>query len=152
MIIKVYQGPVHPERLVEDLRSVPGTQAEQIRRALPLGGVLYQDVFQRNDFTYGVAFFQRGYLEQAAASFKQVIATKPSYPEAYYNLGTLYLRRNAFPEARQYLEQTVKLRPDYPEAWNNLGMLAAQEGQADQAIRNFRQSLVLRGDYAVALL
>ena len=85
--------------------------------------------FQRNDFTYGVAFFQHGYLEQAEASFKQVIATKPDDPEAYYNLGTLYLRRNALDDARTYLEQTVKLRPNYPEAWNNLGMLAAQQGQ-----------------------
>jgi Flp pilus assembly protein TadD/peroxiredoxin len=151
MIVKVYQGPVHPERLVEDLRSVPVTPAEQIRRALPLGGVLYQGAFQRNDFTYGVAMFQRGYLEQAAASFKQVIAAKPQDPEAYYNLGTLYLRRNAFQDARQYLEQTVKLRPNYPEAWNNLGMVAAQEGQSDEAVRNFKQSLLLRPTYAIAL-
>jgi Flp pilus assembly protein TadD/peroxiredoxin len=151
LIVKVYQGPVHPERLVEDLKSIPGTEADQIRRALPLGGVLYQGAFQRNDFTYGVAMFQRGYLEQAAAAFKQVIAAKPEDPEAYYNLGTLYLRRNDFQGARQYLDQTVKLRPNYPEAWNNLGMVAAQEGQTDEAIRNFKQSLLLRPSYAIAL-
>ena len=151
MIVKIYQGLVHPKRLVEDLGSVTGTQADQIRRALPLGGVLYQDAFQRNDFTFGVAMFQRGYLEQAAASFKQVIAAKPQDPEAYYNLGTLYLRRNALQDARQYLEQTVKLRPNYPEAWNNLGMVAAQEGQTDEAVRNFKQSLLLRPGYAIAL-
>jgi Flp pilus assembly protein TadD/peroxiredoxin len=152
MIVKVYQGLMHPEQLIEDLKSFPGTPADQTRRALPLGGVLYQGVFQRNDFTYGVAMFQRGYLEQAAASFKQVIAAKPEDPEAYYNLGTLYLRRNDFHDARQYLEQTVKLRPNYPEAWNNLGMVAAQEGQTDEAIRNFKQSLLLRPGYAIALV
>jgi len=151
MIVKVYQGPVHPDRLLEDFRSFPRTQAERIQRALPFNGVLYQGAFQRNDFTYGVAMFQRGYLEQAAASFKQVIAAKPEDPEAYYNLGTLYLRRNDLRGARQYLEQTVKLRPDYPEAWNNLGMLAAQEGQTNEAVRNFKQSLSLRPSYAVAL-
>jgi Flp pilus assembly protein TadD/peroxiredoxin len=151
MIVKVYQGTVHPERLLEDLKSIPGTQADQIRRALPLGGVLYQRTFRRNDFTYGVAMFQRGYLEQAAASFKQVIAAKPQDPEAYYNLGTLYLRRNVFHDARHYLEQTLKLRPNYPEALNNLGMVAAEEGQTDEAIRNFKQSLLLRPGYAIAL-
>ena len=72
--------------------------------------------------------FQRGYLDQAAASFQQVIAAKPQDPEAYYNLGTLYLRKNSLAEARRYLEQTLKLRPDYAEAWNNLGMIAGQEG------------------------
>jgi len=151
MIVKVHQGPVHPERLLEDLRSVPRTRAERIQRALPFNGMLYQETFQRNDFTYGVAMFQRGYLEQAAASFKQVIAAKPEDPDAYYNLGTLYLRRNDLRGARQYLEQTVKLRADYPEAWNNLGMVAGQEGQTDDAIRNFKQSLSLRPSYAIAL-
>ena len=155
MIVRVYQGALNSERLKaivqEDLPSVPRTRADRIRKALPLGGRLYEETLQRNDFTYGVAFFQHGYLDQAEASFKQVIAAKPDDPEAHYNLGTLYLRRNAFSDARQYLEQTVKFRPDYPEAWNNLGMLDAQEGHADAAVDNFLESLRLRPDYAIAL-
>jgi len=152
LIVKLYQGPVNPERIAADLKPVPGTAAARLKRALPFEGTLYQDEFQRNDFTYGVAMFQHGYLEQAAASFQQVIAAKPQEPEAYYNLGTLYLRKNALPDARRYLEQTVKLRPDYPEAWNNLGMVAGQEGQTDEAIRNFQQSLSLRPGYVTAML
>ena len=153
MIVKVYQGRVTLDRVLGDVESLPQTPEERVRKALPFTGTLYEkDGFQRNDFTYGVALFQRGYLEQAAASFQQVIAAKPNEPEAYYNLGTLYLRKNALAEARQYLEQTVKLRPNYPEAWNNLGMIAAQQGQSDDAIRNFRESLLLRPDYAIALL
>jgi len=152
MIVKVYQGIVDPEGLVRDVKLLPMTPEERVGKALPLGGRLHQDVFQRNAFTYGVAFFQRGFVEQAEASFRQVIAEKPDDPEAYYNLGTLYLRRNALPEARQYLEQTVKLRAQYPEAWNNLGMIAAQQGHADDAIRNFQHCLAQRPDYAIALL
>jgi tetratricopeptide (TPR) repeat protein len=152
MIVKVYQGPVNPERLAEDLKSVPENAPARMRRALPFEGRLYVDEFQRNDFTYGVAMFQHGYLEQAAAAFLLVIAAKPQEPEAYYNLGTLYLRKNALPDARRYLRQTVELRPDYPEAWNNLGMLAGQEGQMDEAIHNFQQSLSQRPNYVIALL
>jgi Flp pilus assembly protein TadD/peroxiredoxin len=155
MIVRVYQGTLNSERLKaivqEDLPSVPRTRADRIRKALPLRGTLYEETLQRNDFTYGVAFFQHGYPDQAEASFKQVIAAKPDDPEAHYNLGTLYLRRNALSDARQYLEQTVKLRPDYPEAWNNLGMLDAQEGHADAAVDNFLESLRLRPDYPIAL-
>jgi Flp pilus assembly protein TadD/peroxiredoxin len=151
-IVKVYQGLVNPETVVADAKSMPAVAADRMQKALPFRGTLYGDPFQRNDFTYGVAFFQRGYLEQAAASFQQVIAAKPTDAEAYYNLGTLYLRRNNFADARRYLEQTLKLRPNYPEAWNNLGMVAAQEGQAGEAIRNFRQSLQLKPDYVIALL
>lgn len=152
MIVKLYQGPVDPQRLIEDIKSLPGTAADRMRKAIPLGGVLYQDAFQRNDFTYGVALFQHGYLDAAAASFEQVIAKKPNDPEGHYNLGTLNLRRNDLQQARRYLEQTLKLRPNYPEAWNNLGMIAAQQGQAEEAVRDFQQSLSLRPNYATALL
>ena len=152
MIVKVYQGTLEPARLLDDVRSVPDTPAGFLQKALPLKGTLVQDVFQRNDLTYGVALFQRGYLEAAAAEFQQVILSNPGEPIAYYNLGTLYLRRNALPEARRYLEQAVKLRSSYAEAWNNLGMVAAQQGQEDEAIKNFQQSLALRPTYATALL
>jgi tetratricopeptide (TPR) repeat protein/peroxiredoxin len=152
MIVKVYQGQVDMQLLVEDVKSVPTTRTDRLRRATPFPGTVFQSTFERNDFTYGVALFQHGYLEQAAESFQQVVAAKPEDPDAYYNLGTLALRRNDFTAARQYLEQTLKLRPNYPEAWNNLGMMAAQEGRPEEAIENFQHSLELRPKYAIALL
>jgi Flp pilus assembly protein TadD/peroxiredoxin len=151
-IVKIYQGQVSPEHAIEDSKSMPKTPAARIRRALPFEGTLYLGTMQRNDFTFGVALFQHGYLEQAAASFEQVIAAKPGDPDAYYNLGTLYLRQNDLKKAEEFLEQTVKLRTEYPEAWNNLGMIAAQRGSADEAVRHFQHSLQLRPDYTVALL
>jgi tetratricopeptide (TPR) repeat protein/peroxiredoxin len=151
-IVKLYQGTFTAENLLQDLTSIPRNESERISKALPFPGTLHQGAFQRNAFTYGVAFFQHGFLEPAEQSFKQAIAAKPDDPDAYYNLGTLYLRRNALPEAQQYLKQTVKLRSNYPEAWNNLGMIAAQGGNNDEAIRNFQRSLQLRPSYATALL
>jgi len=152
MIVKVYQGAVAADLLLEDIHSIPTTAASRVQKALPFRGDLHKGEFLRNDFTYGVAMFQHGYLEQAAASFQQVIEARPDDPEGYYNLGTLSLRRNDFPQARQYLEQALKLRPNYPEAWNNLGMMAAQQGRPDEAIQNFHQCLQLRPGYAIALL
>ncbi|WP_348267792.1 FG-GAP-like repeat-containing protein [Edaphobacter paludis] len=152
MIVKVYQGPIDPTRVLADMRAAPKTAAERRQRAIPLKGELFQGSFQRNDFTYGVALFQHGYLDQAAESFQQVIASKPNDPEGYYNLGTLNLRRNNFEQARPYLEQALKLRPNYPEAWSNLGMMSAQEGHPADAIKNFQQALLLRPDYEIALL
>jgi Flp pilus assembly protein TadD len=152
MIVKVYQGPIDPRLLVEDVKAIPTTTADRVRKALPFSGVLYHDAFLRNDFTYGVALFQHGYLDAAAAAFEQVIAQKPDNPEAYYNLGTLHLRQNNLQQARQNIEQTLKLRSNYPEAWNNLGMIAAQQGQPDEAVRDFQESLSQRPNFAIALL
>jgi Flp pilus assembly protein TadD/peroxiredoxin len=151
-IVKVYQGSVDPRQILQDVKSIPVTAAERMKAALPFSGTAYQSSFERNDFTYGVAFYQHGYLEQAAESFQQVVAAKPDNPDAYYNLGTLSLHRNDFVAARRYLRQAVKLRPDYPEAWNNLGMMAAQEGHPEEAVQNFRQALQLRPRYAIAML
>ncbi len=152
MIVMVYQGALDPQRVLEDVKTIPTTATDRLQRALPFAGSLYQGGFERNDFTYGVAMFQHGYLEEAAESFQQVVAAKPDDAEGYYNLGTLSLRRNDFEQARQYLKQTLKLKPNYPEAWNNLGMMDAQQGRAEDAIRDFQQSLQLRPDYAIALL
>ncbi len=152
MMIKVYQGLGKVSRLLRDIESAPVNTSQRTFMALPFPGLVVQNTFRRNDFTYGVAMYQHGYFDQAAASFQQVIATKPDNADAYYNLGTLKLRRNNFDEARQYLEQTLKLQPDYPEAWNNLGMIAGQQGRVDEAIQDFQQSLALRPGYATAYL
>jgi tetratricopeptide (TPR) repeat protein len=152
MIVKVYQGPIDSQHLLNDLKSVPITSADRAQKALPFPGSVYQSAFRRNDYTYGTAMFQHGYLKQARASFLEVVAAKPDDPDAYYNLGTLSLRTNDFQQAREYLEKTLKLRPDYPEAWNNLGMMAAQQGHPDEAIQDFEQALALRPRYAIALL
>ena len=152
MIVKVYQGQFDVEKLLEDLNTIPATHADHQPKAIPFPGTLYKSTFHRNVFTYGVALFQQGYLDQAAESFRQVVVSDPDNPDAYYNLGTLALRRNNLAEARQHLEQTLDLRPNYPEAWNNLGMMAAQAGRPEEAIQNFQQSLQLRPRYAIALL
>jgi Flp pilus assembly protein TadD/peroxiredoxin len=152
LIVKVYQGPAAADQVLSDLKSIPSTAEERMRKALPFEGKFEQDTFQRNDFTYGVAMYQHGFTEQAALSFQRVIASKREDADAYYNLGTLRLGQNDFAQARQYLEQTLRLKPNYPEAWNNLGMIAAQSGDAEEAITDFQKSLEQRPSYATALL
>ena len=152
MIVKVYQGAIDVRELQRDVRDIPTTQDARMAKALPFRGLLMQDQFQRNDFTYGVAMFQHGYLDEAEQSFRQVIAVKPHNADAYYNLGTLSLRRHDLAGAVEYLQKTVELNPDYPEAWNNLGMIAAQQGRADEAVEDFNRSLKLRPNYGIALL
>ena len=151
-IVKVYQGRFEPGLLAADIESIPSNAQARMAKALSFPGLLAEQSFQRNDFTYGVAMYQHGYLQQAAESFQQVIAAKPDNADAYYNLGTLKLRSSNFDEARRYLEQTLKLQPNYPEAWNNLGMMAAQQGRPEEAINDFQQSLALRPKYATAHL
>jgi tetratricopeptide (TPR) repeat protein len=63
---------------------------------------------------YGVSFFQHGYLQQAEASFKQVIAAKPDNPELLQP-GNAVSQEKRLSEAREYLERAVKVRPSIPK-------------------------------------
>src|SRR6202043_2396533 len=45
MIVKVYQGPMDAQRLLDDVRSAPTTAAERKQKALPFGGAIYQGAF-----------------------------------------------------------------------------------------------------------
>lgn len=151
-IVKVYQGIIDPGKIVADLSRIPRNSADRQKQGLPFPGTLHLGEFQRNDFTYGVAFFQRGYLEAATEAFKQVIDSKPDDAEAHYNLGTLYLQRKDPAAAGAELQNAVKLKPTHAQAWNNLGMLAAQEGRTQEAIEDFQRCLALQPDYATGLL
>ena len=140
-IIKVYQGLFAAEDFLKDWPLRPRTFDQRLLRARPFAGAYYGAALRRNYFTYGVAFFDRGYTDQALAAFQQAIAAKPDDADAYYNLGTLYLRKKMYPEARANLERAVKMKPEYPNAWNNLGMIAAEEGKPDEAIADFERAI-----------
>ncbi len=151
MIVKIYQGPVDSEHLTADLKQIPRSEAERRKVALPFSGTYYGDTFERNYFTYGAAFFQHGYVDQAIAWFQLSLGANPQYADTYYSLGTLYLKKEMPTEARQNFERALQFRPNYPDALNNLGMLAAQEGRTDEAERYFRKAIDANPQYVIAL-
>jgi tetratricopeptide (TPR) repeat protein len=154
-IVKVYQGAVNPERVEQDVRSIPRSDAERLARALPFPGVSETFEFGRNYLSYGSIFFQHGYFDQSASSFQLALRDDPSSAEALYGLGSAYLNQQKTAEARASFERATKLRASYPDtlanAWNNLGLLATQEGGTEEAIRYFEEALRLSPDHLIAL-
>jgi tetratricopeptide (TPR) repeat protein/peroxiredoxin len=154
-IVKLYQGPVNPEHVEQDFRNIPLTDAKRLARALPFSGVIETFEFGRNYLSYGSVFFQRGYFDQAAASFQLALRDNPSSAEACYGLGSAYLNQNKILESRESFERATKLRASYPDtlanAWNNLGLLATREDKTGEAIRYFQQAVRLSPDHLVAL-
>jgi tetratricopeptide (TPR) repeat protein len=154
-IVKVYQGQVNTERVEQDFRHIPQTAAERFAKALPFPGVSETAEFQRNYLSYGSVYFQRGYFDQAEASFRLALRNDPSGAEALYGLGSVYLKQQKTGEAREGFERAIKLRASYPDtlpnAWNNLGLLATREGRTAEAIPYFQEALRLSPDHLVAL-
>jgi tetratricopeptide (TPR) repeat protein len=154
-IAKVYQGPVNPEHVEQDFRHIPQNSAERLARALPFPGVTDAIEFGRNYLSYGSVFFQRGYMDQAEASFRIALRDDPASAEALYGIGSVYLSQQKTTEARQSFERALKLRASYPDtlanSWNNLGLLAAREGRTGEAIGYFQKALALSPDHLIAL-
>ncbi len=154
-IVKVYQGAIDADHVEHDFQHIPQTPAERLSRALPFPGMAETLEFGRNYLSFGSLFFQRGYLDQAEASFRIALREDPASAEALYGLGSVCLKQQRNAEAREYFAHAVKLMASYPEtlpnAWNNLGILSTREGQIEEAIGYFQQALRLSPDSVIVL-
>ncbi|MBZ5653430.1 MAG: tetratricopeptide repeat protein, partial [Acidobacteriia bacterium] len=154
-IVKIYQGSVNPDQVEQDFRHIPQTAAERLAKALPFPGVSDTLEFRRNYLNYGSIYFQRGYLDQAEASFRLALHDDPASAEALYGLGSVYLKQEKSSEARESFERATRLQASYPDtlanAWNNLGLLATREGRTAEAIPYFQEALNLNPDHLIAL-
>lgn len=154
-IVKVYQGPVDAGHIEYDFLHIPETGAERLARALTFPGVTDTIEFGRNYLSYGSVFFQRGYMDQAAASFQIALRDDPESAEALYGIGSVFLDQQKTAQATECFERALKLRASYPgtmaNSWNNLGLLAARATRTDEAIEDFHQALQLSPDHLIVL-
>jgi tetratricopeptide (TPR) repeat protein len=155
LIVKIYQGPVESNQVLEDARNIPNTAETRMERGLPFPGVASTTEFTRNYLSYGSIFFERGYTNEAEHFLQLALRDDPDNSEALYGLGSIYLQQNKPAEARATFERVIKLPQRYPgtlpNAWNNLGLLAAREGHTDEAIQQFQEALQLDPDHFIAL-
>ena len=153
-IVKVYQGSTPPDRIEQDFQRIPQSSSERLKLALPFPGASAFE-FGRNYLSYGSAFFQHGYYDQAAVSFQSALRDDPSSAEALYGVGSVFLQQNKIAEARKSFQKAIELRADYPDtlpnAWNNLGILATREGHMSDAAGYFQKALALSPDHLIAL-
>jgi tetratricopeptide (TPR) repeat protein len=154
-VVKIYQGPIDPDRVDDDLRRMPRSTAERLKLALPFPGVADTYEFGRNHLAYGSVFFQRGYFDQAEEAFRLSLADDAASAEAHYGLGSVFLKRGDAAAARESFERVLTLKASFPDtlpnAWNNLGLLATREGKIDEAIRYFQQALRVSPEHWIAL-
>jgi tetratricopeptide (TPR) repeat protein len=153
-VVKVYQGEVKAE-VAADVRSIPGNDAERLAKALPFRGLAAGYEYERNHFSLGFEFYERGYFTQAEIFFQQALKDDPQSAEAFYGLGSAYLQQQKNKEARECFERALQLHASYPEtvpnAWNNLGILSARERNFDAAIEQFRRALEIDPEQSIAL-
>ena len=154
-IVKLYRGPITAKQLAADTQGIPQTDAARLAKALPFPGLTEAYEYERNQFSFGFEFYERGYLEQAEIFFQRALKDDPQSAEAYYGLGSAYLQQQKADDARKCFERVLQLHTTYPgtlpNAWNNLGILSAREGNLELAIQQFQHALQIDPEHPIAL-
>jgi Tfp pilus assembly protein PilF len=95
-----------------------------------------------NDFWIAAnGYMLSGRYDEAVGLYREAIALRPDYTEAWLNLGkTLYLAKN-FPSAEKAFARAVDLDPENAPAMSNRALCLAALGHGAQAEELWRKSL-----------
>jgi uncharacterized protein (TIGR02466 family) len=89
----------------------------------------------------GVALERQGKFEEAAASYRKVIALDSNIAEIHFNLGVVLSNLGRIEEAVANYRKSIVLKPSLAVAHFNLGAALQQQGKFDEAITSYRKTL-----------
>jgi Flp pilus assembly protein TadD/peroxiredoxin len=150
-VVRVYSGQIKPQRLLEDLHNVPETPEERLHVGLPFPGHYLRGALHHNYFTYGVAYLQYEFQDEALQAFEESIRNGESTGAVYYNVGLIYLNKGSADQARGNLEKAAELDPANADAWNNLGVVYGQLGDLARAQSDFQKAIDLEPAHLLAI-
>ncbi len=106
------------------------------------------------ELLYGLGNAQLGARDFGAAieSYRQCVAARPHFPQAYNNLGSALIEVGRFEEAVAALEAALELMPGYVRPLINLGRALRELGRTDEAVKRLEAALALEPRYAPALI
>jgi len=150
-IVRVYRGAVSPHSTIDDWRSMPQSAELRFAHAMPFPGAYFGEALKHDYLSFGIAFSEYGYLNEAEAAFQRAIDSSPGLEVAWFNLGTIYLNKKMYPEARKCLSEAVRLNPLDSDAWNNLGSISGMEQKLDEALDEFKHAALADPNHANAV-
>ena len=99
----------------------------------------------------GIAAFQSGQNDTAAAILMQAVEARPSFAEAHGNLGTVLQTLGRFAEAETALRQAIAQSPATPAFHFNLGNLLTAQSRREEAVTAYHAALQRQPVYPEAL-
>ncbi|MGF1581175.1 MAG: tetratricopeptide repeat protein [Gemmataceae bacterium] len=89
-----------------------------------------------------------GQLALAEQLYRQILQSKPSQTDVWYQLGTLFCQKGQFADGARCFQETIRLgRRDF-RLYGNLGAVYAMLGQPEEAVLWHRRALELNPNYA----
>jgi type IV pilus assembly protein PilF len=87
------------------------------------------------------SYFEEGKIEIALDELRQVLATDPSYADAWNLRGLIYMRLGDQAQAEESFRRAVSLDPRNSDTLQNYGWLQCQQARYPEAERSFNQAL-----------
>lgn len=104
----------------------------------------------RDRFLLGVAHFEAGRLDEAAADFEAALALAPGRPSLLLNLGLTRLHQGRWDDAVVHLQAATAADPAQAGAWVVLARCLGQLGRPDEALAALDRALTLDDTIAEA--
>lgn len=107
----------------------------------------------------GIAYIDRGQVNEALAAFKQAVlcanGTTPAqgnFARAHLRLGMMATRNNDINGALDYYTKALEIDPNIAETYGYLGIISTRLNRYDEAIAHYRRAIELDPDLAEVLI
>jgi predicted TPR repeat methyltransferase len=97
-----------------------------------------------------ISAHQEGRLDQAARSYRTILAAAPAHPDALHYLGVLLYQQGQRDAALPLIKRALSIAPGYTEARNNLGNMQKELSLSVDAEQSFRAVIAARPQFAPA--
>jgi tetratricopeptide (TPR) repeat protein len=91
----------------------------------------------------GVAYLNRGRLDEAAVNLLEALRIHPGSAEAHAGLGSVRAKQGRAEEAIEHYQAALRLDPSSSAAHRELGSLLLKLGDTTQALAHFREAAAL---------
>ncbi len=132
-VVKLYRGIVPVPVLLADLRNAATAPDKIFASALPYSGRRLAGKPFRDYYHLGAAFYERGFLKDAAAYLELAVATNPQDAESWDNLGVVSAKEGDLVGARTAFEKAIEIQHDYAAGYLNLGVALLRSGEPAKA-------------------
>jgi tetratricopeptide (TPR) repeat protein len=108
-----------------------------------------QDLAAKARFDLGLAFAQKGQMDQAKANYRVAITLDPEKPEAYINLGVILYLEKKSDEAMRLFNQALQVHQDaFAYFW--IGRILQDKNKLPEALQAYRAALKASPDLIMA--
>ncbi len=106
----------------------------------------------QEEFERGTAAAQAGRMAEGITALRRAIELKPTFIEAYYNLGAAYRDAGNSDAALDAYRRAAELAPSFADVYVDIASILRERRDLDEAERSVRAALALKPDFPEALL